>query len=81
MSSEISGLVGFRFAPRSRDLADKRLYVFDPDREYGALAPLVRGRLHLKLITAQWEGVLRLAASIRHGFASYPQVGKLSAPK
>ena len=35
MSSGISGLVGFRFAPRSRDLADKRLYVFDPDREYG----------------------------------------------
>jgi TnpA family transposase len=60
-------LRGFRFAPRIRDLADKRLYVSDPDREYGTLAPLVGGRLHLKLITAQWEEVLRLAASIRHG--------------
>jgi TnpA family transposase len=60
-------LRGFRFAPRIRDLADKRLYVSDPDREYGTLAPLVGGRLHLKLITAQWEEVLRVAASIRHG--------------
>ena len=78
-------LLGFRFAPRIRDLADKRLYVSDPDREYGTLAPLVGGRLHLKLITAQWEEVLRLAASDsswhRHGFANYPQVGQLSAPK
>jgi TnpA family transposase len=60
-------LLGFRFAPRIRDLADKRLYVPDSDREYPALAPLVGGRPHLKLITAQWEEVLRLAASIRHG--------------
>jgi len=34
-------LLGFRFAPRIRDLADKRLYVPDPHREYTALAPLV----------------------------------------
>ncbi len=60
-------LLGFRFAPRIRDLADKRLYVPGTGREYVALAPLVGGRLHLKLITAQWEEVLRLAASIRHG--------------
>ena len=76
-------LLGFRFAPRIRDLADKRLYVSDPDREYGTLAPLIGGQLRLKLITAQWEEVLRLAASIRHGtvtasliirkLASYPR--------
>jgi len=82
-------LLGFRFAPRIRDLADKRLYVSDPDREYGTLAPLIGGRLHLKLITAQWEEVLRLAASIRHGtvtasliirkLASYPRQNSLHA--
>ena len=33
-------LLGFRFAPRIRDLADKRLYVPGSDREYAALAPL-----------------------------------------
>ena len=42
-------LLGFRFAPRIRDLADKRLYVPNPHREYAALAPLVGGRLQLKL--------------------------------
>ena len=82
-------LLGFRFAPRIRDLADKRLYVPDPHREYAALAPLVGGRLHVKLITAQWEEVLRLAASIRHGtvtasliirkLASYPRQNSLHA--
>jgi TnpA family transposase len=81
--------LGFRFAPRIRDLADKRLYVSDPDREYGTLAPLVGGRLHLKLITAQWEEILRLAASIRHRsvtasliirkLASYPRQNSLHA--
>jgi TnpA family transposase len=47
-------LLGFRFAPRIRDLADKRLYVPGSDREYASLAPLVGGRLHLKLVTPQW---------------------------
>jgi TnpA family transposase len=41
--------LGFRFAPRIRDLADKRLYVPDPRREYTVLAPLVGGKLHLKV--------------------------------
>jgi TnpA family transposase len=82
-------LLGFRFAPRIRDLADKRLYVPDPERKYAALAPLVGGKLHLKLITAQWEEILRLAASIRHGtvtasliirkLASYPRQNSLHA--
>jgi TnpA family transposase len=82
-------LLGFRFAPRIRDLADKRLYVPDSERKYAALAPLVGGKLHLKLITAQWEEILRLAASIRHGtvtaslivrkLASYPRQNSLHA--
>jgi TnpA family transposase len=82
-------LTGFCFAPRIRDFADKRLYVSNPDREYAALAPLVGGTLHLKLVTAQWEEVLRLATSIRHGtvtasliirkLASYPPQNCLHA--
>jgi hypothetical protein len=32
-----------------------------------ALAPIVGGKLNLKLIRTQWREVLRLAASIRHG--------------
>ena len=32
-------ILGFRFAPRIRDLADKRLYAFDPGRHLPRAAP------------------------------------------
>ena len=74
--------MGFRFAPRIRDLADKRLYVPGKDRDQPTLTPLIGGKLNLKLVRTQWEEILRLAASIRHGtvtasliirkLASYP---------
>jgi TnpA family transposase len=31
------------------------------------LTPLIGGKLNLKLVRTQWEEILRLAASIRHG--------------
>jgi TnpA family transposase len=80
-------LLGFRFAPRIRDLADKRLYVPGKERDHPTLAPLIGGRLNLKLVRTQWEEILRLAASIRHGtvtasliirkLASYPRQNSL----
>ena len=60
-------LLGLRFAPRIRDLADKRLYVPGKERDHPTLAPLIGGKLNLKLVRTQWEEILRLAASIRHG--------------
>jgi TnpA family transposase len=80
-------LLGFRFAPRIRDLADKRLYVPGKERDHPTLAPLIGGKLNLKLMGTQWEEILRLAASIRHGtvtasliirkLASYPRQNSL----
>jgi TnpA family transposase len=32
-------LLGFRFAPRIRDLADKRLFVVDSKKEYASITP------------------------------------------
>jgi TnpA family transposase len=79
-------LLGFRFAPRIRDLADKRLYVPGKERDHPTLAPLIGGKLNLKLVRTQWEEILRLAASI-HGtvtasliirkLASYPRQNSL----
>jgi TnpA family transposase len=60
-------LLGFRFAPRIRDLADKRLYVSSRSNLYPALSGLTGGTINLKQILAQWEEVLRLASSIRQG--------------
>ncbi len=67
-------LLGFRFAPRIRDLADKRLYIDGPTKRYPTLAPLIGGTIHLKHIRAQWDEVLRLASSIRQGTVTASQV-------
>jgi TnpA family transposase len=80
-------LLGLRFAPRIRDLADKRLYVPGTERDHPTLAPLIGGKLNLKLVRTQWDEILRLAASIRLGtvtasliirkLASYPRQNSL----
>jgi len=54
-------LLGFRFAPRIRDLADKRLYSIEKPEIYPALEPLIGARLDTKLIFQHWEDLLRLA--------------------
>jgi len=58
-------LLGFRFAPRIRDLADKRLYASSRSNLYPALSGLIGGTINLKQISSQWEEVLRLTSSIR----------------
>jgi TnpA family transposase len=58
-------LLGFRFAPRIRDLPDKRLYIPGDAKRYPTLAGLVGGSLNVKHIRAHWDEVLRLAASIK----------------
>ena len=60
-------LLGFRFAPRIRDLADKRLYIHGDAKQYPTLTGLIGGSVNVRHIRAQWEDVLRLAASIRQG--------------
>ena len=81
-------LLGFRFAPRIRDLADKRLYVPGKAAQWSALGPLIGGSIHNKLIEQQFGEVLRLAASIRQGtvtaslilrkLGSYPRQNSLA---
>lgn len=60
-------LLGFRFAPRIRDLADRRLYVADGHAEHGVLKPLIGGAANFRVIEENWNEILRLAASIRPG--------------
>jgi TnpA family transposase len=66
----LAHLLGFRFAPRIPNLADRKLYAFGPASTWPALAPFIAGRPDEKLITAQWDDVLRLAASVRTGTVS-----------
>jgi TnpA family transposase len=66
----LAHLLGFRFVPRIPNLADRKLYAFGPASTWSALAPFIGGRPDEKLITAQWDDVLRLAASVRTGTVS-----------
>ena len=60
-------LLGFRFAPRIRDLGDTKLYIDGSAADYPALAPLIGGKLNIRQIQTHWDEILRLAASIKQG--------------
>lgn len=60
-------LLGFRFAPRIRDLNDKRLFIYGEISDYPALTPLIGRKLNIKLIQTHWDEILRLATSIKQG--------------
>jgi len=80
--------LGYRFAPRIRDLQDKRLYVPDASRDYPTLARFLGEKINTRILLAQWPEVLRLAASIKQGtvtaslmlrkLASYPRQNGLA---
>src|SRR5215469_12141500 len=53
-------LLGFRFAPRIRDLADKRLFVPAGLKDYPALASLIGGKINENHIRSHWDEILRL---------------------
>jgi TnpA family transposase len=63
-------LLGFYFAPRIPNLAERRLYTFGPASTRLVFEPFIAGRIDEKLIAAHWDDVLRLATSVRTGTAS-----------
>jgi TnpA family transposase len=60
-------LLGFRFAPRIRNLGDTKLYVPKGGTRYDALKPMIGGTLNIKHVRAHWDEILRLATSIKQG--------------
>ena len=60
-------LLGFRFAPRIRDLKEKRLYVLPGMTVPPELASLAAGAINLRIISDHWFELLRLALSIKTG--------------
>lgn len=81
-------LLGFRFAPRIRDLADRKLSIPNGQVKYKALEPMVGGVVNLRVVAENWDEILRLAASIRAGtvapsailrrLAAYPRQNALA---
>ncbi len=60
-------LLGFRFAPRIRDLKEKRLYILPGMTVPPELASLVASAINLRVISDHWFELLRLAMSIKTG--------------
>src|SRR5438270_3643186 len=81
-------LLGFRFAPRLRDLGDRKLYPIEKTSLYPDLSLLMGGSVNVKQITDHWDELLRLTASLRLGtvtaslmirkLASYPRQNGLA---
>ncbi|MER3692465.1 transposase, partial [Klebsiella pneumoniae] len=63
-------LLGFRFAPRIRDLGDTKLYIPKGDATYEAFKPMIGGTLNIKHVRAHWDEILRMATSIKQGTAT-----------
>jgi hypothetical protein len=59
--------LGFEFAPRIADPADKNLYVPGKAGDWPALSSLIGGSISRKLIERKFDDVVRLAASIQQG--------------
>jgi TnpA family transposase len=60
-------LLGFLFAPRIKDLKDRKLYTIEKPGTYPLLEPLIGGVLDPAAIIGQWPELLRLKASIEAG--------------
>ena len=60
-------LLGFRFAPRIKDLKDRKLYAVEKPGTYPLLEPLIGDPVDTGAIAAQWAELVRLKASIEAG--------------
>ena len=60
-------VLGYRFAPRIRNMKRTKVFTMRNPSRYPNLAPLVGGKVNLGDIRANWDEVLRLMASVRTG--------------
>ena len=60
-------LLGYRFAPRLRDIRDLSLFSVSDTQNWQKLAPVFGGRIKTHEIVKQWDDLLRLASSTRLG--------------
>lgn len=78
----LSHLLGYRFAPRIRDLADRRLGTFELGARYKELELLIGRPINTAIILECWDEVVRLAASLKaKTVAPSVMLKKLSAYK
>lgn len=60
-------LIGKRFAPRLRNIKDRKFHTFEKANAYPALESHIGAPINTALILEHWDDLLRLAASITTG--------------
>jgi TnpA family transposase len=60
-------MLGYRFCPRLRDFADRRLTSFGPVTQFPTIKSLMGKRIKVDVIRAHWDDVVRLVASLKAG--------------
>jgi TnpA family transposase len=76
----LTHLLGFRFAPRLRDLADSKLYTIGKSDVFPKIEKLLRGQINTKIIAENYDDVLRLTHSVKDGTVSASLImGKLGS--
>ena len=60
-------LLGYRFAPRIKDLKDRKLYTVEKPTNWPLLVPLIGDAIETAAILRQWAELMRLKASIEAG--------------
>lgn len=60
-------LLGFRFAPRIRDLSGVKLFTLNKCDKFSSLDGILKGKINEKIIKDNYDEVLRLASSIKEG--------------
>src|SRR3546814_15027585 len=72
-------LLGYRFAPRIRDLPQKRLYAFTPNATPAYVRALAGGKINEPLIERHWPDKTR-TASCRERMIQYAQYPLVPVP-
>ena len=60
-------LLGYRFAPRIKDLKDRKLYTAEKPGTWPLLEPLIGDTIETAAVLGQWTELMRLKASIETG--------------
>jgi TnpA family transposase len=60
-------VLGYRFAPRIRNMKKTKVFTIRKPSRYPDLAPIVGGKVNVRDISSNWDEVLRLMASIKTG--------------
>lgn len=63
-------LLGYQFSPRLADVGEARFWRMDPTADYGVLNGIARHRVNTKLISRNWDDLLRIAGSLHQGTVS-----------